>query len=67
MIRPTATKGLGSALKRIAASFRALPVPVIGRIQEDAFWLDLRCLEPDSEAAFMAQLPDLQAGKGRRP
>jgi L-seryl-tRNA(Ser) seleniumtransferase len=67
MIRPTATKGLGSALKRIAASFRALPVPVIGRIQEDAFWLDLRCLEPDSEAAFMAQLPDLQPGKGRRP
>jgi len=59
VIRPAAGKGTGSALKRIAASFRALPVPVIGRIQEDAFWLDLRCLEAGDEAAFLAQLDGL--------
>ena len=59
VIRPAAGKGVGSALKRIASSFRALPVPVIGRIQDDAFWLDLRCLEADSEAAFLAQLGGL--------
>jgi L-seryl-tRNA(Ser) seleniumtransferase len=45
----------GSA--RLAAAFRALPRPVIGRIQEGAFILDLRCL--DDEAAFTAQLAAL--------
>ena len=44
----------GSALNALAAAFRALPVPVIGRIQDDAFLLDLRCLE--DEAGFVAQL-----------
>jgi L-seryl-tRNA(Ser) seleniumtransferase len=38
----------------IAAALRALPVPVIGRVHEDAVWLDLRTLE--DEAAFAAQL-----------
>ena len=47
----------GSALNALAAAFRALPVPVIGRIQDDAFLLDLRCLE--DEAGFVAQLPML--------
>ena len=56
VIRPAAGRGTGAALKRIAAAFRALPVPVIGRIQDDAFWLDCRCLEADGEAAFAAQL-----------
>jgi len=39
---------------RIAQALRALPIPVIGRIHDDAVWLDLRCLE--DEAAFLAQL-----------
>jgi L-seryl-tRNA(Ser) seleniumtransferase len=38
----------------IAAALRALPIPVIGRIHEDAVWLDVRTLE--DEAAFAAQL-----------
>jgi L-seryl-tRNA(Ser) seleniumtransferase len=38
----------------LAAALRALPVPVIGRIHEDAVWLDVRTLE--DEAAFSAQL-----------
>jgi L-seryl-tRNA(Ser) seleniumtransferase len=40
-----------------AARFRRLPVPVIGRLQDGAFVLDLRCLE--DEAAFIAQLSRL--------
>ena len=48
----------GTALARLAASFRALPVPVIGRVEEGCFKMDLRCLE--DEPAFMAQLPQLQ-------
>jgi L-seryl-tRNA(Ser) seleniumtransferase len=42
---------------RIAAAFRRLPVPVIGRIQQGAFILDLRCLE--DEHGFAAQLERL--------
>jgi L-seryl-tRNA(Ser) seleniumtransferase len=38
-------KGEGTALKRVEQAFRSLPVPVIGRIAEGAFCLDLRCLE----------------------
>ena len=32
-------------LRDLAAAFRALPVPAIGRVGEGAFWLDMRCLE----------------------
>ena len=45
---------MGSLVDKIAKAFRALPAPVIGRIQDGAFLLDLRCLE--NEAAFTAQL-----------
>jgi len=46
--------GSGSGATRIATALRALPIPVIGRVHDDAVWLDLRCLE--DEAAFAAQL-----------
>jgi L-seryl-tRNA(Ser) seleniumtransferase len=55
---PTSAKA-GSALKRLAAKFRRLPVPVIGRLANDALVLDLRCLE--DEPAFIAQLDGLTA------
>ena len=51
-------KGEGSALKKIELAFRTLPVPVIGRVSEGAFCLDLRCLEqPD---ALQSQLGELR-------
>jgi L-seryl-tRNA(Ser) seleniumtransferase len=48
----------GSAVQRIAAAFRALPVPVIGRVSGGAFLMDMRCM--DDESAFLAQLPTLK-------
>ena len=47
----------GDLVNKIAESFRALPAPVIGRVQKGAFLLDLRCLI--DEAAFSAQLEKL--------
>jgi L-seryl-tRNA(Ser) seleniumtransferase len=47
-------KRRSGAADALAAAFRALPVPVIGRISEGELILDLRCLE--DEAAFTAQL-----------
>jgi len=52
-----AGKRKGAGLKRLADAFRALPVPVIGRVHDDALLLDLRCLE--DEAGFLAQLDGL--------
>lgn len=51
-----ATRKRGSYADRVAAAFRALPVPVIGRIADAAFLMDLRCLEHQHENEFVAQL-----------
>jgi L-seryl-tRNA(Ser) seleniumtransferase len=48
----------GAALNRLAKAFRELPVPVIGRISDDALWFDLRCLE--DEEGFVGNLQDLK-------
>ncbi len=53
-------KGVGTALKKIEQAFRSLPVPVIGRIAESAFCLDLRCLEEDRVGEFAGQLEQLR-------
>jgi L-seryl-tRNA(Ser) seleniumtransferase len=47
----------GGAVEALARRLRALPVPVIGRIEGGRVILDLRCLE--DEAEFVAQLPHL--------
>ena len=52
-------RGAGTALKTIADALRGLPRPVIGRIEDGALLLDLRCLE--DEAGFVAQLERLAA------
>ena len=50
-------RGRGASLEQLAAAFRALPIPIIGRRQGGALILDLRCL--DDEAAFTGQLDQL--------
>jgi L-seryl-tRNA(Ser) seleniumtransferase len=50
-----------AAVEGLARVLRALPVPVIGRIEAGRVLLDLRCLE--DEAAFRGQLPALANGK----
>jgi L-seryl-tRNA(Ser) seleniumtransferase len=47
-------KDRSSYAEYTASAFRALPVPVIGRVREAAFVMDLRCL--DDEGAFLDQL-----------
>lgn len=47
----------GKALQKLAGALRHLPIPVIGRIDDDALWLDLRCLE--DEAEFISNLQGL--------
>jgi L-seryl-tRNA(Ser) seleniumtransferase len=54
---PGKRRGSGAAV--IAAAFRALPAPVIGRIKDGAFIMDLRCLEPADEPEFAGQLSRL--------
>jgi L-seryl-tRNA(Ser) seleniumtransferase len=59
VFRPTAKKP-GKALLALEAAFRALPTPVIGYVRDDAYHLDLRCLEAGDEARFSAQLTALE-------
>ncbi|MFN0186828.1 MAG: L-seryl-tRNA(Sec) selenium transferase [Aquabacterium sp.] len=57
-LSPVVARGSGRALQRLADAMRALPVPVIGRVDQGRLLLDLRCLEaPD---VFTAQLAPLQ-------
>ena len=48
----------GAEAAALARAFRALPIPVIGRVHDGWFYLDLRCM--DGEDAFAAQLPTLR-------
>ena len=50
------TKRAGSFPDRLSAALRALPVPVIGRVEGGQLRLDLRCLEGgEHERVFVAQ------------
>jgi L-seryl-tRNA(Ser) seleniumtransferase len=47
----------GKGLDKLAVAFRRLPIPVIGRIEDNTLLLDLRTL--DDETAFAVQLSEL--------
>jgi L-seryl-tRNA(Ser) seleniumtransferase len=53
---PSAGLALRPGSTRLAAALRALPIPVIGRLQDGALILDLRCLEEADAARLAAQL-----------
>jgi L-seryl-tRNA(Ser) seleniumtransferase len=54
---PSAGLAIRPGDARLAARFRKLPTPVIGRLQDGAFILDLRCLE--DEAGFLRNISSL--------
>ena len=67
-LRISAADGSDEAIRQLAESMRRLPVPVIGRINQGAYFLDLRCL--DREEDFAAQVGCLQvchSGESRNP
>jgi L-seryl-tRNA(Ser) seleniumtransferase len=45
----------GRGLEALAASWRKLARPVLGRIAQQRLWLDCRCLEADDEAELLRQ------------
>ena len=55
-----AIKGKHASLTQLEEALRALPRPVIGRIADRTLWLDVRCLEPEAEPEFIAQLQALR-------
>ena len=58
VVRPVGKAG-GRVIESVERRLRALPVPVIGRIADNAMWLDARCLLPRDEPAFIANLKSL--------
>jgi len=46
------------ALAALAQRLRAMPVPILGRINEGALWLDCRCLLPADEARLVSQMSE---------
>lgn len=66
-ILPTNTAKPGNAVIALARQLRALPIPVIGRIEKDALLLDFRCLEELELMSFIGQLETKKNQEENRP
>src|SRR5262249_54582032 len=65
VIAPVRSRASGRLLNAAANAFRNLPVPVIGRIDNDALLLDLRCLvDVDGFVANLTTLAPPEASDG---
>ena len=60
-VRTSKPRSTGRALTALAAALRALPIPVLGRVEGQSLLLDLRCLE--AEAAFAENLRGLNGAE----
>jgi L-seryl-tRNA(Ser) seleniumtransferase len=52
----TTQRAKGKAVAELAAAFRSLPIPIIGRLSDGALLLDLRCLKVAEESTILEQL-----------
>ena len=59
VIRPVDRSRAGRQLQQLEAALRQLPRPVIGRVRDDALWLDLRCLEATEQPQFAENMQKL--------
>jgi L-seryl-tRNA(Ser) seleniumtransferase len=60
-IRPAGKRTAGRVLSSLSAALLRLPTPIVGRIENQALILDLRCLE--DEAGFIANLATLELSR----
>jgi L-seryl-tRNA(Ser) seleniumtransferase len=61
-VTPVEMDSRNKQLEQITTRLRTLPRPVIGRVHEGSFWLNLRCL--DDEQLFTEQLENLPLQEG---
>jgi L-seryl-tRNA(Ser) seleniumtransferase len=64
----TARDGRGRTMEALASHWHAQPKPILGRIADNRLWLDLRCLDDESEllAALRAASEASWAGDGTK-